>query len=120
MTQRHPIQNNRTMFITTNVKDRKPIFNKDAYALEAIETLYRLRLIYSFELFGFVIMPDHCHLLLRVFEPHEISTIIRQFKSGVAFNIGIGPIWQSRFYLKTPEESYNVLKYIHKNPVKEN
>jgi putative transposase len=118
MTQRHPVQNNETMFITTNIQNRKPIFNNPAYALEAIETLYRLRMLYHFELFGFVIMPDHCHFLMRVFEPHSISTVMKQFKSGVAFNIGKGPIWQPRFYIRAPEKSYEVLKYIHRNPTK--
>ena len=63
-------------------------------------------------------MPDHCHLLLYVTEHAQISTIMKQFKLGVAFNIGIGPIWQPRFHQRLPENAGAVLHYIHQNPVK--
>ena len=43
MTQRHPIQNDVTMFITTNIYEGEPIFENDAYAREAIEALYRVK-----------------------------------------------------------------------------
>lgn len=118
MFQRHEIQNNETMLITTNIKNRKSIFSNDPFALEAVETLYRIKLLYLFELYGFVIMPDHCHLLLRVLAPAKISTIMKQWKSGVSFNIGLGPIWQSRFHIRTPDDVYAALRYIHMNPVK--
>ena len=43
ITQRHPIQNDVIMFITTNIYGGEPIFENDAYAREAIEELYRVR-----------------------------------------------------------------------------
>jgi len=106
------------MLVSTNTKSRKPVFANPAYAHEAIDTLYRLQTLHPFFLFGFVIMPDHCHILLNVPPPETISVIMRQFKSGVSHNLGIGPFWQERFHMETPENSKAALKYIHENPVK--
>lgn len=63
-------------------------------------------------------MPDHVHFLLYVTEHANISDIIRQYKSGVAFNIGIGSIWQPRFHIRIPKNTTSVLHYIHQNPVR--
>lgn len=118
MLQAHPIQNGTTMFITTNTKGRRKVFSHAPYAHEAIETLYRVQACHPFFLYGFVIMPDHAHLLLYVPEGKTISTIIRQWKSGVSFNIGQGAIWQSRFDLRIPKNRSAALHYIHQNPIK--
>jgi len=118
MTQRHSIQNDVIMFITTNMYDREPVFENDAYAREAIETLYRVQNMRPFILYGFVVMPDHCHLLLRVLSPETISKIMQVFKSAVPLNIGTQSIWQRRFNMQIPDDPKAVLHYIHMNPVK--
>lgn len=117
MSQPHPVQNDRIMFVTTNVKDRNPIFLNPAFAKEAIETLYRMQSAHAFFLFGFVIMPDHCHLLLKVSPPDTVSALMRTFKIGVTFSVGVGPIWQPRFHLIIPKDPWKTLEYIHQNPV---
>lgn len=63
-------------------------------------------------------MPDHCHLLLNAPAPESISRIMRVFKYGVTFNLGIGAFWQSRFHLVIPKHGWKILEYIHENPVK--
>lgn len=118
MSQPHPTQSDALFFVTTNTKNRHTIFANPAYAREAIETLYRLQGLYPFFIHGFVVMPDHVHLLLFVTEHVCISTIMKQYKSGVAFNIGKGPIWQPRFHIRLPENAGAILQYIHNNPVK--
>jgi putative transposase len=106
------------MFITTNVRDRRPIFQNPVYAREAIETLYRVQQLHPFFLYGFVVMPDHCHMLLHIPDGGSVSRIMRSFKRGVSHNIGIGSFWQPRFYVKIPDSISSVLRYIHLNPVK--
>jgi len=118
MTQRHPIQNDAIMFITTNIYDGAPIFEDDAYAREAIDALYRVKNMRPFILYGFVIMPDHCHLLLRIPPPETISKIMQVFKVSVPLNIGISSIWQKRFHIKIPDNPHAILQYIHMNPVR--
>jgi len=118
MAQRHPVQNDVTMFVTTNTLYRRPIFANPAYAREAIESLYRIQQHHPFLLFGFVIMPDHHHFLLHIRSPYTISKLINLYKTGLTFNLGIGAFWQPRFDMRIPENAYSILRYIHENPVK--
>lgn len=118
MFQRHPIQNDAVLMVTTNTQNRVKIFADPSHAREAIETLYRTQQLHPFFLYGFVIMPDHCHFLLNVPPPESISRIMRVFKYGTSFNIGMGPIWQSRFDCKISTDAHALLYYIHQNPVR--
>lgn len=106
------------MFITTNTLNRKTVFADPAFAKEAIDCLYRLQELHPFCIFGFVVMPDHIHLLLKIPPPYTISRCMNAYKTGVTFALGIGAFWQPRFDLRIPENAYDVLKYIHENPVK--
>ncbi|MFH1444370.1 MAG: transposase [Candidatus Peregrinibacteria bacterium] len=113
-----PIENDVTLLVTTILQNRKPLFSNPAIAREAIDTLYRVQDQHPFFLFGFVIMPDHCHLLIRVPSPGKISTVMNRWKMGVAHSIGLGPIWQSRFDARTVHDVSEALRYIHNNPAK--
>ncbi len=106
------------MLITTNTINSEPYFGNDAYAREAIESLYRIRKIYPFYLYEFVIMPDHIHLFMKVNKPYTISKIMNVYKSGLTFNIGIKKLWQARFDIRIVKDANNVIQYIHMNPVK--
>ncbi len=118
MTQRHPVQNDATVFVTTNTLHRAPFFGDSAVAREAVDCLYCVQAIHPFYLFGFVIMPDHCHFLLRVPAPQTVSNIIGAFKSGVTIDTRIAPMWQRRFHMIVPHDRLATLRYIHLNPVK--
>ena len=118
MFQRHPIQNQQTMFITTNTQSRMPIFGNAAYARIAVETFYNIQHFYPFFLYAFVIMPDHCHLLLNMPEGGSVSKMIGVYKRAVSFNIGQGSIWQSRFHIVVPKNIEATIEYIYQNPVK--
>ncbi len=118
MSQRHPEQNDIIMFVTTNTLNRRPVFANPAYAREAIDNLYRLQELHQFLLFGFVIMPNHLHLLLNVPSPYTISKCMNAYKAGLTFDLGIGAFWQPKFDLRIPKDSLSVLRYIHANPVK--
>jgi putative transposase len=118
MFQLHPFRNELLMLVTTNTHHRQPIFRDSTHAREAIETLYRVQQLHPFFLFGFVIMPDHCHLLIRVPEPESVSRVMRMFKQGTSMNIGRGPLWQTRFHIRLLTRGREALHYIHHNPVK--
>ncbi len=116
--QRHSIQNQTMMFVTTNIAKRRKIFLDPSFANEAILALYKTQQLNPFFLYGFVIMPDHCHLLLSVPEGGSISKIMHTFKRSVSFALDLGSIWQSRFYISYPKRPSEVLSYIHQNPVR--
>ncbi len=118
MTQRHPVQQNATMFVTTNCMDRRPIFHDPAFAREAVECLYRVKKLHPFYLYGFVIMPDHCHFLMNVPAPETMANVIGTFKSGLTFDTGVPRMWQGRYHCRIIESNaVRVLTYIHNNPV---
>ena len=120
MTQRHPIINDAIMLVTTVTRHRSPIFENSVHAREAVECLYRVKKMHPFFLYGFVIMPDHCHFLVDVPLPETAARIMNIYKSGMTFNIGIPKLWQSRYHLRIVRDPISCLRYVHENPVKQN
>ncbi|MFA6522924.1 MAG: transposase [Candidatus Peribacteraceae bacterium] len=118
MSQRHPILNDSRMLVTTVTKGRYPFFLRAANAREAAECLYRVQSLHPFLLYSFVIMPDHCHFLLRVPPPETIVVVMGSFKSGLTFDTGIPKLWQRRYHIRIARSSAAVLRYIHSDPVR--
>ncbi len=114
----HSTQEGSTVLVTAVIQNRNRIFLDPAFAREAIDTLYRVQNLHPFFLYGFVIMPDHCHLLLKVIEGQDLSRVMRVFKGGISHNIGRGSIWQRRFSSIVANNRTGALHYIHQNPVK--
>lgn len=102
------------MLVTVVCENRVRFFENPAFAREAIETLYRVQGMYPFFLYGFVIMPDHCHFLVYISAPGSISKIMNVFKSGLTFNTGIKKLWQSSFHMRLIENRASALAYIHR------
>ncbi len=118
MSQRHRIQNNVVTLITSVTLDRERFFENPPTAREAVETLYRVRNHHPFFLYGFVIMPDHVHVLLKVPSGGSMSKIMNVYKSGLTFNTGIRQLWQSGFDSRIVREPSIALRYVHMNPVR--
>ena len=118
MTQRHWIQNEEIMLITIVTKKRKPLFYNAAFAREAVAQIYRTQAMHPFILYGFVIMPDHCHFLLRVPKGGSVSRIVHSYKIGLVFATGIRPMWQRRFHMRCTTNAVRVLTYVHSDPVR--
>ncbi len=106
------------MLITTNILGRHRLFTDPTYARIAIDSLYLTQERYPFFLFAFVIMPDHCHFLVRAPERQRISKILYTFKRSVAFEIDRGPLWQKRFHIRMINNPLEAMSYIHLNPVR--
>ncbi len=98
-------------------RNRQKFFADNAAARIAVEALYTIQHFYPFFLHGFVIMPDHCHFLIRIPEYGSVSKMMGVYKRAVSFNVGRGPLWQSRFDCRMPDNIYATLDYIHGNPV---
>jgi putative transposase len=77
-------------------------------------------------LHGYVIMPDHYHLLLTLSGAPSISSIVRRAHSAFARMVRSrgateGRVWQRRFYdhvIRDDEDWGTKLNYLHDNPVR--
>jgi len=85
------------------------------------ETLARTSYRYQFEVKGYVVMPEHVHLLLS--EPGKglLSVGLQALKISVSKQAKERPFWQARYYdfnVFTEEKRIEKLDYMHWNPVK--
>jgi putative transposase len=82
--------------------------------------LERTRQKYSFYIVGYVVMPEHVHLLIS--EPPNISLgeAIKAIKLSVALRRKERPFWSPRYYdfnVFTEKKRIEKLRYTHRNPV---
>ena len=71
------------LFLTASTHKRIPVFKQPTPAKIFFQELEFYRKSYHFKLHGYVLMPDHFHLLLD-FPPEKIfSDFLRDFKSSV-------------------------------------
>jgi putative transposase len=88
------------------------------------ETLERLRQRHQFYVFGYVLMPDHVHLLVSEPKAHSLATTISVLK-GETSKLLRGShqqFWQVRYFdfnVLTHAKLVEKLRYIHRNPVNE-
>ncbi len=97
-----------------------------------------VRLHYGFVVVGYVVMPDHIHLLISEPEKADPSRVMQAIKQGFSrrvlkavrkrrvaaqqelFAVGSEHVWQPRFYdfnVWTARKRIEKLRYIHQNPV---
>jgi putative transposase len=117
-------------FITWSCYRRKPLLGNPARRDLVLTVLERMRIRYRFAVVGYVVMPEHVHLLISEplnFEPWigDPSKIVQAVKLSVSRQLAIaggfsGRFWQSRFYdfnLWGQRKEIEKLKYMHRNPV---
>jgi putative transposase len=88
--------------------------------------LERARQKYRFVVIGYVVMPEHFHLLLtepEVGDPSVVMKVVKERFTKLVHHggAGTGRIWQKRFYdfnVCSTEKRVEKLRYIHRNPVK--
>lgn len=71
---------NKIYFITTNTDERLPFFRENLFCELFIENLKICKRIKDFALYGFIIIPDHVHLLLEPGKNFNISQIMQFLK----------------------------------------
>jgi putative transposase len=112
-------------FLTTNIRDNRFPYRDSGHAEAAIQIIYRYREQRDYDLLGFVIMPDHWHLLIAPKKGLSVSSIMNRLKTAEAKRlIAAGwqpPIWWKRFYdrvIRNQDMLCATLSYLHENPVK--
>ena len=87
-----------------------------------LDSLELTRKRYNFEVLGYVVMPEHVHLLLSEPLDHEVplSKALQFLKLSVSKRLTPKPFWQTRYYdfnVFTHNKRVEKLKYMHRNPV---
>jgi putative transposase len=86
--------------------------------------LERVRRKYVFYICGYVVMPEHVHLLITEPEKELLATAMQSLKQGVARRLALRalePFWQPRYYdfnVWSEKKRVEKLRYMHRNPVK--
>jgi putative transposase len=87
------------------------------------QTLERARKWYGFYVAGYVVMPEHVHLLMTEPERAKLSLALQMLKQNVARLLRApegGSFWLPRYYdfnVWTEVKRIEKLRYIHRNPV---
>ena len=85
--------------------------------------LERVRSSFALRVFGYVIMPEHVHLLLSEPQRDTLAQAIKSLKQGISRRL-IGDadhFWQKRYYdlnVRDHDQFVEKLRYIHRNPVR--
>jgi len=85
------------------------------------DALERVRLRYLLAVAGYVVMPEHVHLLVN--EPGRglLSRTVQALKLSVSMRSRERPFWQAHYYdfnVSSHQKFVEKLRYIHRNPVK--
>jgi len=112
-------------FITWSCYRRKPLLGNPARRDLVLTVLELMRVRYCFAVIGYVVIPEHVHLLISEPLIGDPSKIIQAVKLSVSRRLALagefsGRFWQSRFYdfnLWGQQKEVEKLKYMHRNPV---
>ena len=107
-------------FITMSCDGRRPYLEAELAARVFEQALETNRDKYRFRVLGYVVMPEHVHLLISEPETHPLSTVIGALKRSVSKRLKESPFWLPRYYDRnvfSEEERVEKLRYIHRNPV---
>ena len=111
-------------FLTFSCYKREPLlnnvwsYNRFECELEAIRKRYRFAVI------GYVLMPEHVHLLVSEPASTKLSVAIQVLKQVTSRKLkatGAEKFWQPRYYdfnVWSAKKHIEKLRYMHRNPVK--
>jgi putative transposase len=108
-------------FVTFSCYRRLPYLGTASSCALFEHSLEAMRLRYRFVVAGYVVMPEHVHLLVG--EPAKVllSKAIQALKLSVSVQSRQRPFWQARYYnfnVHNEKKRVEKLRYMHRNPVK--
>jgi putative transposase len=83
-------------------------------------SLELMRRKYAFVVAGYVVMPEHVHLLVSEPQLGTLDRALQALKLSVTVRQPKSPFWQARYYdfnVFTSEKVTEKLRYMHRNPV---
>jgi putative transposase len=108
-------------FITFSCDHRRPSL-ASALARDVFESsLEFIRERYQFRIYGYVVMPEHIHLLASEPDGKSLCRAVQALKVSAAKRLDIGHnFWERRYYdfnVWTDSKLIEKLRYLHRNPV---
>lgn len=96
---------------------------KDAEARQLVADALEYFNDERYDLFGYVIMPNHCHVVVKPYDDRgfELETILQSWKSFTSRRLSNGAFWQADSFdrIVRDEDHYRrVIRYILNNPLK--
>ena len=101
---------------------RRQAYLRAAAVRDLFESAFeRIRRRYNFAVTGYVVMPEHVHLLVS--EPRKglLARAVQALKLSVSVRRSERPFWQPRYYdsnVRGKAACSAVIRYIHRNPVR--
>ena len=93
----------------------------DAVSRDLFESaLERIRKRYEWAVSGYVVMPEHVHLLVNEPSNATLAKAIQALKLSIAVRRRERPFWLANYYdfnVWTAKKETEKLKYLHRNPV---
>jgi putative transposase len=108
-------------FITFSCARHRPLLGTENARDTFCELLERTRELYLFDILGYVVMPDHVHLLLTEPQEKPLSAAIQILKQRFSKTRLEDNVWESRYYdfnIRTKKKRIEKLRYIHRNPIR--
>src|ERR1700681_670520 len=110
-------------FLTFSCARKRPLLGTSEAKDTFLRILEETRAKHNFHVLGYVVMPNHVHLLLT--EPKEIklSISIQVLKQRFSRTRPEDHVWEPRYYdfnVYTERKRVEKLRYIHRNPVSQN
>jgi putative transposase len=110
-------------FLTFSCYRRLPLLGSDGGYGVFEQELETVRLRYGFVVVGYVLMPEHVHLLVGETRQASLAVALQVLKQQTSRKLkkaGAVQFWQRRYYdfnVWTEQKIVEKLNYIHRNPV---
>jgi REP element-mobilizing transposase RayT len=133
-------------YITTVIYNRLPIFTRPSFIIPLFDSLNFYHYQQEFKLLGYVVMPDHLHLIIWPYGKATVSDIMRDYKTFTAKRIirqaaveqitdwimafeqagqetgrSDNKVWQDSYWdenVYTERFLRQKLNYVHRNPLR--
>lgn len=108
-------------FVTFSCYQRRPYLISGAARGQFEDVLEKTRNRFHFYILGYVVMPEHVHLLLSEPEILDLAAVFHALKLSMSKSSEQRPFWQARYYdfnVFSARKHIEKLRYIHRNPVR--
>jgi putative transposase len=116
-------------FITFSCYRREPLLARMQMEEDFLRALEQVRRRFQLRVYGYVVMPEHVHLLLSEPAGGTLPAAMQLLKTKVSVkarkagrrSAGEMPFWQARYFdhnVRNHAGFATQLRYIHRNPVK--